>query len=148
MKPDLGRVLEQTAISLMTEIAPAVTPAYRQSSVGALGALLIAAREEAERAAARRVEENQALRALFGRAADVVDDAALAERLRRASAGSDPDLHISALDAGNARLRGDLIALHAHIEGQAGSAARELEEAIWAELVASTERRRFALSAF
>ena len=148
MKPDLGCVLEQTAISLMTEIAPAVTPTYRQSSVSALGALLISAKEEAERAAARRVAENRALRTLFERAAAVVDDAALADLLRADASGTDDDLRISALDEGNAALRARLIVLHAHIEKQSGDAARDIEDAIWAELVASAERRRFSLGAF
>ena len=148
MKPDLGRVLEQTAISLLTEIAPAVSPPYRQSSVGAYGALLIAAKEEAERGAARRVAENQALRALFERAARVVDDAELAERLRSDGVGTDPDLHLTALDATNAILRERLIELHAHIEEQSGDDARAIEEAVWDELVASTERRRLPLAAF
>ena len=109
---------------------------------------LLSAKEEAERAAARRVAENRALRTLFERAAAVVDDAALADLLRADASGTDDDLHISALDEGNAALRARLIVLHAHIEKQSGDAARDIEDAIWAELVASAERRRFSLGAF
>ncbi len=112
MKPDLGRFLGVAASHLMTRTAPALPAGYEQSSAAALGALMIAVGEEAERAAARRVEENAALRTLFADAAAHVERAELAGRLERAAAGSDPSLQLSDLEAANAELRALLIELH------------------------------------
>jgi hypothetical protein len=76
MKPDVPKLLEILSARLMFDVAPNVQPSYRQSSVGITGILLTMVREETERAAARRVDENAALRALFGRAAGQVTDTA------------------------------------------------------------------------
>jgi hypothetical protein len=148
VKPDPQRVLEQTAQQLATEIVAAVQPRYRQAGVGMLAALLIAVREEFDRAAARRVEENAALRALFAQAAGVVADAALAARLRDAAASRDESLLVPALEASNQRLRALLIALHAQVETLTTPDARALDAAIWRELAVSTERRKLSLGAF
>jgi hypothetical protein len=148
VKPDPQRVLEQTTQHLLVELLPHVQPRYRQTGVGMLGALLIAVREEFDRAAARRVEENAALRALFARAASVITDAALAARLRDAAAARDASLLVPALDASNSALRELLIALHGHVESLATPAARELDAAIWRELAESTQRRKLSLDAF
>ena len=148
MKPDVARVLEHTTANLMTQVAPAIAPAYRQSSVGALGALLIGVREEFDRAAARRVEENAALRGLFARARELATEPKLAQRLDEVSGGTDADLRVPALEATNQALRELLIALHAHVESLEGDDARAIESEIWAELAASTERRQLTLSVF
>ena len=148
MKPDIGRVLEVCASALMVDVAPNVTPSYRQASVFASALLLTSIREELDRIASRRVEENRALRALFADAAPGVADLALRERLAEAARGEEPSLRISALDASNAALRQLLIELHAHVESQSSPEARRIEAAIWRELAASTERRRLTLGAF
>ncbi len=148
MKPDPQRVLEQTAAQLALDVAGAVQPRYRQAAVGMLAGLLIAVREEFDRAAARRVEENAALRALCAEGAGVVAEAALADRLRVAARTRDESLRVPDLDAGNRALRALLIELHAHVETLATAEARALDAAIWRELVASTERRKLSLGAF
>ncbi|MBW2374169.1 MAG: hypothetical protein JRF70_16705, partial [Deltaproteobacteria bacterium] len=96
----------------------------------------------------RRVEENRELRRLFAEAAPAVEDAELRARLEAAAAGSDEDLAVSALEASNSVLRVLLIELHAHVEELDSDAARGVEQAIWRELVASTERRRLAMGPF
>jgi hypothetical protein len=149
VKPDPTRVLDVTAAHLMMRTAPMLEQgSYEQSSVAGLAALLMGAREEYERAAARRVEENGALRALFERAAPSVEDADLGEKLRDAAAGSDPGLRVSELEAENATLRALLIELHAHVETLDTEVARAVEQEIWRELVTSTERRKLALDVF
>ena len=148
MKPDPQRVLEQTAQNLLVDLLPSVQPRYRQAGLAISAGLLIAVREEFDRAAARRVEENAALRVLFARGASVVSDTALAARLRDAAASRDESLLVPALDASNRALRALLIALHAHVETLATPAARELDEAIWRELVASAARRKLSSGAF
>ena len=148
MKPDVDRLLEVGAVALMTKMGPALPSSYEQSSAGALGVLLLAVREEFERGAARRAEENAAIRGLFERAEPVVADVALADRLRDAREAAPAALTISALEAENATLRGLLIELHAHVEQLEGAEADALVEAIWSELVRSTERRKLAMAVF
>ena len=148
MKPDLDRFLAVAAAHLMTRTAPALPAGYEQSSAAALGAMLIALGEEVERAAGRRADENRVLRDLFASAAPALADQDLAARLREVSAGSDPGLAISELEPANAALRTLLIELHAHVETLDTPAAREVEAAIWAELRASTERRKLAMAPF
>ena len=145
MKPEASHALERLMQALLTELMPAVQPAYRQAGVGVQAMMVAAIREELDRAAARRVEENRALRQLFADAAPVVTDAALRERLAAAAAGADANLLVPELEAGNRALRSLLIELHAHVEGLGGDAARRIEAAIWRELSASTERRKLAL---
>lgn len=146
MKPDATLVLERVTQALLTELAPALTPSYRQAGANAHAMLLVCAREELDRAAARRVEENAALRALFSRAVALVPDPGLAKRLAEASAGADPSLRVADLEAANQTLRGLLIELHAAVEALAHDDARALEAEIWRELAASTERRRVSIA--
>jgi len=147
VKPDPSHVLERVMQSLLAEIAPAVQPAYRQASVAMHAMLLGSVREEFDRAAARRAEENAALRALFADAAAAAD-AALRERLASAARTADASLRVPDLEVANLALRALLIELHAHVETLAGPEARRIEAAIWRELAASTERRKLALSPF
>jgi hypothetical protein len=105
VKPDVDRLLEVAAVELIGKVSPALPTRYEQSNASVLGALLLATREELERGAARRIEENAALRGL-------------------------------------------LVELHAHVEALDTPAARRLDEAIWSELVVSTERRKLSLSFF
>jgi hypothetical protein len=148
MKPDPAQVLETVGFGLIAEVAPHVRSAYVQSALAIQAALLLAAREEFDRAAAWRVEENQAMRALFADAVDVVGDDRLRQRLRDAAATVDASLLVPDLDRANRSLRGLLVELHAHVEGVPGAAAKHLEAAIWRELRLSTERRRLSLAVF
>ncbi len=147
MKPDVARVREVAAVRLLAKTGPALS-GYEQSSVMLLATLLGSVREEFDRAAARRVGENSALRALLGEADGVVQDAELSARLAEAAAGEEGALEVSALEAANSTLRQLLIELHAHIEELDTPEARVLEAAIWHELGESTERRRLALGPF
>lgn len=148
MKPDVPKVLEVVAGKLLFDVAPHVTPSYRQSSIGVTALLLGMVREEWDRAAARRVEENASLRALFREGAGVVTDTDLRRRLEAAAASSDASLLVSELERSNDALRALLIELHACVEQQSGAASRALEDAIWRELSASTERRKVSLAPF
>lgn len=148
MKPDVGAVLETTAAKLLFEMAPQMQPPFMQGTITVLGILLSLLREEWDRCAQRRVEENQAMRQLFRHAQAHVADDGLRQRLAAAADGADASVRISDLDAANGALRSLLIELHAHVEEQKGEAAREVEARIWQELLASTERRRFTLAPF
>jgi hypothetical protein len=148
MKPDAGVVLETTAAKLMFEMAPQMHPPFLQGTVTVIGLLLTMLREEWDRAAQRRVEENEILRRLFVRAAPHLADDHLRRGLLAAAESREAGLRIAELDAANDTLRGLLIELQAHVEDLQTPEARTLEAEIWQELVASTERRRFTISPF
>jgi len=148
VKPEVGKLLEIISGKLLFEIAPTVQPAYRQQSVGLTAMLLGMVREEWDRAAARRVEENAALRAIFGQAAPRIADAGLRGRLEAAAASCDASFLVSELEKSNDALRALLIELQAHVEAESAAWARGVEDEIWRELAKSTERRRFSLAPF
>ncbi len=123
MNPPIPNVLAELAGLLVKNAMPGVPEAERASDLGLSAALLGVAAELWDRQAHILVEENRAVRALLG------------ER------GEDADLRLSVLQVENNRLRAALVAAHAAAEA-AGDAARQ--DAIWAELVAATDRRRLS----
>jgi len=125
MTPDVPSVLSELAGLLVRNAAPEVPDAERASALGLSSMLLALAAEVWDGAAENLVQENRALAVLL-------DDEA-----------SEASLRLSALRAENARLRARLIEAHIAAE-RAGDAARD--EAIWAELRASTERRKLSVS--
>ena len=125
MTPDVPSVLSELAQLLMRNAVPGVPDAERASALGLSAMLLGLSAEVWDSAAHNLVAETRALRTLLG------------------LAGQDDDLRLSALRAENDRLRALLIT--AQIEAEAsGDTARQ--EAIWAELRASTERRKLSIS--
>ena len=125
MTPEVPSVLSELAGLLVRNAMPDVPEAERASALGLSSMLLALAAEVWDGAAENLVQENRALALLL-------DDEA-----------SEASLKLSALRAEIARLRARLIAAHIAAE-QAGDTARE--EAIWAELRASTERRKLSVS--
>jgi hypothetical protein len=148
MIPPVAVVMQNLAISLMTEIGPQVQPDYQQKSLTLLAMLLLMAGEEWDRSVARRVEENAELRRIFGSAAPSVEDDELRARLERAASEADESLLVSDLDRSNDALRELLIALHERVESLDTDEARRIEAEIWSELCASTERRKISASVF
>jgi len=148
VKPDPERVLETVSMMLIMEFVPQLGSSYAQQALAGGATILAVAREEIDRAAARRIEENHALRRLFATAREVVADTELAARLAEAAASEEGSFLVSDLDRSNQALRGLLIRLHVHVEQVQGDAARRVEAAIWDELRASTERRRTMLGNF
>ncbi|MDB5427982.1 MAG: hypothetical protein JWR47_476 [Phenylobacterium sp.] len=125
MTPDVPSVLSELAQLLVRNADPEMPDGERANALGLSSMLLSVAAEVWDGAAEMLVQENRALAALLGDAA------------------AETDLRLSALRAENARLRGLLIAAHVAAE-QAGDTARE--EAVWAELRTSTERRKLSIS--
>jgi hypothetical protein len=125
MTPKVSSVLAELAQVVARNAAPGVPDAERASDLGLTAALLNLAAETWDGAAHRLATENRALRTLLD------------------ETGADDDLRISALTAENGRLRARLIEAHVVAE-QAGDAAHDA--AIWAELLASTERRKLSVS--
>lgn len=147
MKPDVTLVLRDHSTRLAEKIVPKLA-GFDANGVAMISAMLIMVAEEFDRAAARRVEENAAIREIFRWGAEMVADPLLAEELVRLASGMDEALHIPALDAANEGLRSALIRLHEHVETLEGAEARSLDEAIWAELRHSVERRAISLANF
>jgi hypothetical protein len=125
MNPKAPAVLYELSGLLLKNAAPGVPEPERASDLSLSAMLLLVAAEVWDRQAAILVDENRAVRALLG------------------ETGEDADLRISALSAENDRLRAALIEAHAAAEA-AGDTARET--AIWAELAASTERRKLSMA--
>jgi hypothetical protein len=125
MTPSVPSVLSELANLLMRNAMPGVPDAERASALGLSAMLLNISAEVWDGAAHNLVQENRALRSLLG------------------EAGQDDDLRLSALRAANARLRAQLIEAQIAAEA-AGDVARQ--DAIWAELRESTERRKLSIS--
>lgn len=123
MTPPTPDVLRELAALLLRNAAPGVPDGERASALGLTATLLNIAAETWDAAAHHLVEENRAFRALL------------------AETGADTDLRLTALQAENNRLRQGLIALQIRAETTADP---DLQARIWAELIASTERRRIS----
>jgi len=119
MKPNVTDVLMELSAQVARNASPDIPPADRAGALGLTAALLAIAGRHWDDAAHNLVIENRELRRLLG------------------LSGEDCDFRVPVLTAENARLRGLLIDCHAAAERQ----NQQLEDAIWAELVASTVRR-------
>jgi hypothetical protein len=148
MRPNIEAVCKKMAEDLLERVLPAISPAYHQGTVGMMATLFSIIGEEWDRAASRRIEENDRIRELFRDAAPGVTDEVFKHRISALADTKDRDFHISALETNNCDLRAALVELHAHVETQPGPDARRIEAAIWKELLASTERRRLASAQF
>ena len=123
MTPSVPDVLLELAGLLVRNAAPDVPPSERASNLSLSAALLGILAETWDGQAAILVEENGAFRTLLGQD------------------GIDADLRLSALQAENDRLRAGLITLQIGAETARDTA---MQDRIWAELAASTERRRLS----
>ncbi|MBS0334183.1 MAG: hypothetical protein JSS35_15545 [Proteobacteria bacterium] len=125
MTPAVPSVLGELAQLLMRNADPAVPAAERTTALSLSAMLLALAAEVWDGEAERLATENRALAGLLPDRAD------------------ETSLKVSALKAENDRLRARLVAEQIAAE-QAGDTARQ--DAIWAELKASTERRLLSIS--
>lgn len=166
MIPRVSTYLETLARQLGEQVSARLPTAYEQAGMLREPMHLQAVRVEFERAVQRRVEENKAIRGLLVRAATIDR---LCPELRaqcaQEAATPDEDLHVSALQASNDRLRLSLILLQTALEtlteqqaqciasqqskqSQAQAQAQALLDDLWQELRISTERRRLPSDRF
>jgi hypothetical protein len=148
MRPSVEAVCRKMAEYLLVRVLPAISPTYHQGTVGMMASIFAIVGEEWDRAASRRIEENDRIREVFREAAPWVSDALLKGRLITLADTKDRDFRVSALEKNNCDLRAALIELHEHIEMQPGPDARRIEEVIWKELLQSTVRRRLSTAQF
>lgn len=148
MKPEVTVCLKELARTLAEDFAPKLPTSFEQGAARRWAMLAQAATEEFDRAAARRVEENDAIRKILQHACALVADSILRDRLRTASEAKETSFRVSNLDRRNRELRTLLCDLHVYVEGLPGAEARALEDAIWEELTISTERRSLSIGRF
>ena len=139
MTPTVREVLQGVAIALATPPSADAGMDFAASRNGLAASLAMMAAGEAEREVAATVAENAAIRAVLAEASayDAADGA-----LAKAAAQTDGDLTVPALDAVNATLRRQLIALHEQVEA---ANDRALDRKIVALYVRMAEGRRMGL---
>ncbi len=129
MIPSVPAVLVDLAGKMMANAAPTVNPVDRASTLGLSALLMGLAAESLDSAAHHLVMENRAFRTLLAKGAAYAPPPA---------EHAEDDFRLSALAAENGRLRAALITLQTAVEGR----DEQMNDAIWAELLASTERRK------
>ncbi len=145
MRPEPDQILRTAATTLITQYMPGIEKDHEKTDLGLSALLMMVVSEEFERAAHRRIEENNALRRIFTGSLSVIKDDDLKKRVKEASEKAEDNYHMSVLDKLNCELQEVLIELHTHIEALEGEGARNINEAIWAELENWTKRREFAI---
>ena len=140
MTPEADQILNLSAMQILGSLAPLLPPGYAQGTASLVAFMMMLSAQEYGRAAEIRAAENTAMRALFAELAPTLSDAALAAKLKAASAQEDKSLAIAALDAANADLRRLLIALHAAVESEPEANAK-----VWRVLTAMADGRLLKL---
>jgi len=143
MKPEPARVLQGVGMTLLTTILAEVKTPYGQQTVSVAGGLVLMVADEFDRAADRLIVENAVVREILSDARSLLPPAML-PGIDAAVATRPASYKVSALQAENDVLRGALVDVHAAVDAVDSVGAREFGERIWAELVASTQRREFA----
>lgn len=141
MRPDPAAVLGAIAGAVAVEVPMAATP-FGQQTLGIAAGLSMMLAQDIDRAPARCVDEYRATAAILRDAIPLLNDPGLAARIEEALALDIlADLHVSALQACDDRVRALLVEVHARVESTPGDAAAAVNERIWAELQESTRRR-------
>jgi len=145
MRPQGDHILRTVATNMLSKYLPGYAIEHERADFGLMAIMVLVVSEEFDRAAYRRIEENNAIRNIFKDALPVVKDEDLKRRIKEAMEKTEHDYHISALDQLNCELQEVLIDLHAHVEILEGGDARMIEETIWKELENWTKRREFMI---
>jgi hypothetical protein len=145
MKPEADKYIMTMAGNLLMNFMPSLGTDMEKKTMAQMAYLMIAATEDFDRGASRRIEENKQLRRLFAEAIPVVTDQDLIHRLEKASNSTEEDFKVSALDKINQDFRALFIDLHRHVETMENEKAAALEKKLWIELAASVKRREYAL---
>ena len=117
--------------TLQNRITPALTDSFAAETARLAGLVLTITTNGIDDAAAIRIAENAAMRALFRDAAGVVADAGLAGKLAAAGRAETSGYKLSELDRDNSQLRSLLVELHVAVEDQPGENARAAGSRIW-----------------
>jgi hypothetical protein len=134
MTPTVPQLLLGNFMSMIEPPPPEAMGEFMAGKVAVTAMISLLAAQEAERGIEARLWENSAIRAVLSRSA--ID---YGERFKEASKGHDSDFTLAKLDAANARLRRELIALHELAESRADG---KLHKEIIALYVKMAEARR------
>jgi hypothetical protein len=145
MKPEVDKILETTAMQMMTQIAPELPPGYTQNSTGLLTMLLTFCAHEYENGAETRAVENRELRNLLAELEASVEDVRLRVKLGAVMGERDASLKISDLNYSNAELKKLLIDVQTYLETRNDDRAKLARREIWAVLKASAKQRLLKL---
>jgi len=145
MRPEIDKILETTAMQMMTQIAPQLPPGYTQNSTGLLTMLLNFCAQEYENGAETRAAENRELRNLLAELEASVEDVRLRVKLGAVMGERDASLKISDLNYSNAQLKKLLIDVQTYLETRNDDQAKLARREIWAVLKASAKQRLLKL---
>ena len=141
MKPNNDFLLRAIASSLAKEIYPQVESDYHKAILTQIIQLLVGLSAEVDQTASRLLEDIGQMRSIFSSAIECVTDVDLKARLGEAADRTESDFKVSALDAACQEMNTLLIELHTHLESQEGDNSKQIEEAIWNELMMKPMRR-------
>jgi hypothetical protein len=145
MKPEVDKILETTAMQMITQIAPELPPGYTQNSIGLLTMLLNFCAQEYENGAETRANENRELRNLLAELEASVEDVRLRVKLGAVMGERDASLKISDLNYSNAELKKLLIEVQTYLETRNDDQAKLARREIWAVLKVSAKQRLLKL---
>ncbi len=137
-----AEVLRGAFLCLLQPLPPESVGDFLKGRIGVIGLIAFLAAQEAERGAAVRAAENEALRQLFRDVVADGDAGPLEPRLAELSRPSDGALTLESLDAANDALGAALIDLHERAECDG---PRTLEHRIVALMVAHSAARELTL---
>jgi hypothetical protein len=124
--------LHGVARTLRERIAPALHDDFAKEAARLAELVVTICANAVDNAAAVRVAENAAIRAIFAKASLLpLPDRKLAARLDEAAHSTDPGLRVSELDTENGRLRRLLVQFHQAVEDLTDEPARAVDRAIW-----------------
>lgn len=145
MRPEPPQVMLGMAGVLGAQVAPELQTPFGLQTVGSVAGILAMIAQDYDRAAARLVEENDAIVGLLMRATRALPMTDLRRQvLSELGRPANQDLHVSKLLVENDRLRRILIDVHAALELLPDEDAEQMNEEIWEELRESTRRRHLA----
>jgi len=137
MTPTVPDLLLGNFLCLIDPPPPESMGEFMVGRVAVTGMISLLAAQEAERGIEARLWENSAIRAVLSKSA--ID---YGERFREASRKHDENFNLTVLDAANAKLRRELIALHEMAENKGDT---KLHKEIIALYVKMAEARRLDL---
>jgi hypothetical protein len=137
------KIAQTLAASFLMGQVVAPRGSYETKSSMLAGVLLMMFAEDADKMAERLHDENAAMREIFRDAGDLIEDGDLVVRLE-ASVVSESSLRVSILQAENDGMRAVFADLQETLEAMDSPPAAELEQRMWEELKASTQRRSLA----
>lgn len=144
MKPDLGHTLATGAMTLLGELSPMLGGTYGSGSANTLGAMMMIASIEQERAADNRMKTIHDVQLLFGDV-DSHIEGDLQRKVKEGLALKPKTLLISELDRVLNGLKSTLIDVQAHVERQDDAASKTINKQIWIVLGDDAERNLIGL---